>query len=91
MAEPKEWEKSVWRQQYFRDYEEFIASLLEVKEQLEEGVGCNPYHTSWWARLQQKMDLLSHSHSVLEVTRRKFIEAVPLEKSIPFGHMPVVK
>lgn len=91
MAEPKEWEKSVWRKQYFRDYEEFIGALLAMKEQLEEGVGCNPYHTSWWAELQKKMNHLAHTHSVLEVTRRKFIEAVPLQASIPFGHVPVVK
>ena len=91
MAEPKEWEKSVWRQQYFCDYEDFITEVLCLKEHLETGGGMNPYKSEWWDTLQRIVGLLSHHHSVLEITRRKYVESNPEEKSIPFGHVPVVK
>lgn len=88
---PKEWEKSVWKQQYFRDYEDFIGAVLELKQLLEEGVGCNPYRSPWWQELQAKVNTLTHHHAVLEVTRRKYVEAHPLEPTIPFGHFPVAR
>ncbi len=89
MAEVKGWEKSVWKQQFFQDYETFIGAVLILKDHLEEGKGMNPYDHHWWGKLQGITDMISHHQRVLSVTRSHFLEAHPKEETIPFGHFPV--